>query len=107
MAPQTSTRSSLVRVNKRVNIRLSAKSFIPAYVSSVQDIARPGQTISSLNYEEKPGGKGANQAVAVRRAGQPVTLAACFGASPEGWSWHNHLSNEYDLNTRGDMGEVC
>ncbi|PPQ99852.1 hypothetical protein CVT24_009603 [Panaeolus cyanescens] len=36
---------------------------------SVPNIVRPGQTISSTGHERRVGGKGANQAVAVHRAG--------------------------------------
>jgi len=35
----------------------------------VRSIARPGETISSGRYESRVGGKGANQAIAITRAG--------------------------------------
>jgi sugar/nucleoside kinase (ribokinase family) len=40
---------------------------------------RPGQTIHSTAYERRPGGKGANQAVAVARAGGLVQIHGSVG----------------------------
>lgn len=45
----------------------------------VQDVVRPGQTISSTEFERRAGGKGANQAAAVARAGGPVSLVGAVG----------------------------
>ncbi|KAF8491824.1 Ribokinase-like protein [Russula emetica] len=45
----------------------------------VQDVVRPGQTISSTKFERRAGGKGANQAAAVARAGGPVSLVGAVG----------------------------
>ncbi|KAH9996251.1 Ribokinase-like protein [Russula vinacea] len=45
----------------------------------VQDVVRPGQTISSTKFERRAGGKGANQAVAVARAGGDVSLVGAVG----------------------------
>ncbi|KAI0267502.1 Ribokinase-like protein [Gloeopeniophorella convolvens] len=45
----------------------------------VQDIVRPGQTISSTKFERRSGGKGANQAAAVARAGGAVRLVGAVG----------------------------
>ncbi|PBK71843.1 Ribokinase-like protein [Armillaria solidipes] len=45
----------------------------------VKDIVRPGETISSNNLEKRAGGKGANQAVAVARAGGQVDLVGAIG----------------------------
>ncbi|KIY61198.1 Ribokinase-like protein [Cylindrobasidium torrendii FP15055 ss-10] len=45
----------------------------------VHDIVRPGETISSSGLEKRAGGKGANQAVAVARAGAAVDLVAAVG----------------------------
>ncbi|KAJ6618172.1 Ribokinase-like protein [Mycena sp. CBHHK59/15] len=50
----------------------------------VKDIVRPGETISSDNLEKRAGGKGANQAVAVARAGGIVDL---FGAVGKDGLW--------------------
>lgn len=45
----------------------------------MQDIVRPGETISSTSLSKRAGGKGANQAVAVAKAGRPVTLVGAIG----------------------------
>ena len=47
-------------------------------------IVEPGETISSTDFFKKAGGKGANQAYALARAGGPVDLDGCVG--PDG-SW--------------------
>ena len=39
----------------------------------------PGETLSSTAYSRRGGGKGANQAVAVARAGGAVTLVGAVG----------------------------
>lgn len=46
---------------------------------SVNHIVRPGETIASTAYERRTGGKGANQAVAVARAGGRVVLDGRVG----------------------------
>lgn len=48
-------------------------------VYKVPHIVRPGETISSCEYSEFPGGKGANQAVAAARAGAMVFHAGKIG----------------------------
>jgi ribokinase len=45
----------------------------------VADFPAPGQTIMSIESSLGPGGKGANQAVAVARAGAKTTMVACVG----------------------------
>jgi len=45
----------------------------------VKDIVRPGETISSTSLSRRAGGKGANQAVAVAKAGGNVTLIGAIG----------------------------
>jgi ribokinase len=50
----------------------------------VKDIVRPGETISAYSISRKAGGKGANQAVAVAKAGGNVTLVGAIG---EDASW--------------------
>lgn len=51
---------------------------------AVEDVARPGQTISSTKFERCPGGKGANQAVAIARAGGAVSFVGAVGEDG-GW----------------------
>ena len=49
----------------------------------VPHIVRIGETISSTTFERKAGGKGANQAYAVARAGAGVDLEGCIGTDGE------------------------
>ncbi|THH32869.1 hypothetical protein EUX98_g1347 [Antrodiella citrinella] len=48
----------------------------------VPNIVNPGQTLSSTKFERRAGGKGANQAVAIAKAGGRVAL--CGAAGPDG-----------------------
>ncbi|MGH3773253.1 MAG: PfkB family carbohydrate kinase, partial [Pseudonocardiaceae bacterium] len=43
----------------------------------------PGETLTATSVTRLPGGKGANQALAVRRLGLPVRLVAAVGSDPE------------------------
>ncbi|CAE6473239.1 unnamed protein product [Rhizoctonia solani] len=46
----------------------------------VPHIVNPGETISSTEYSQRPGGKGANQAVAVAASGSTVEFAGSVGS---------------------------
>lgn len=46
---------------------------------AVRNIVRPGETISSTSYERRAGGKGANQACAIAKAGGSVELLGAVG----------------------------
>ena len=48
-------------------------------VLRVAEIPRPGQTISGGEFQTFGGGKGANQAIAARRAGGNVSFIAAIG----------------------------
>ena len=48
-------------------------------VPKVKSISRPGETISSSGFESRPGGKGANQAVAIAKAGGNVDFIGAIG----------------------------
>lgn len=48
-------------------------------IHTVADIVSPGQTISSTGFERRAGGKGANQAVAIAKAGGQVDLVGTIG----------------------------
>ena len=47
-------------------------------------IVQPGETISSTRYTKRAGGKGANQACAVAKAGVSVDMDGCIGEDG-GW----------------------
>jgi ribokinase len=48
-------------------------------VARVERLPRPGETLAGRTFAMLPGGKGANQALAARRAGAQVTLIATVG----------------------------
>ena len=52
------------------------------FVTRVDAIPRPGETVLGPNYQVIPGGKGANQALAARRAGSAVALSGAVGHDP-------------------------
>ena len=53
------------------------------YVYAVDSIVRPGETISALGMQSFPGGKGANQTVAISRAGSEVIHVGQVGKDTE------------------------
>ena len=48
-------------------------------VARVEELPRPGETVTGAAFERVPGGKGANQAVACARLGADVTLVCAVG----------------------------
>ena len=52
------------------------------FVTRVEAIPRPGETVLGPGYDVIPGGKGANQALAARRAGADVAMAGAVGRDP-------------------------
>ena len=48
-------------------------------VTPVERIAAPGETVLGGSYAAIPGGKGANQALAARRAGAEVAMVGAVG----------------------------
>lgn len=48
-------------------------------VIEVASLPRPGETVLAPDYRAVPGGKGANQALAARRAGGEVSMYGCVG----------------------------
>ncbi len=52
------------------------------FVTRVPAIPRPGETVLGPAYAVIPGGKGANQALAARRAGAQVALVGAVGQDP-------------------------
>lgn len=53
-------------------------------VLDVDELPRPGQTVLGSNFQTYAGGKGANQAVAARRAGGDVCFVAAVGSDDPG-----------------------
>ena len=51
-------------------------------VIEVATLPRPGETVLAPDYRAVPGGKGANQALAARRAGGEVAMYGCVGHDP-------------------------
>lgn len=52
-------------------------------VAALPRLPSPGETLTATGLARVPGGKGANQALAVRRLGLPVRLLAAVGTDPE------------------------
>lgn len=52
-------------------------------VAELPRLPEPGETLTATGLIRIPGGKGANQALAVRRMGFPVQLVAAVGSDPE------------------------
>jgi sugar/nucleoside kinase (ribokinase family) len=74
-------------------------------VPPVDDVVRPGQTISSTKFERRAGGKGANQAVAIARAGGAVSLVGAVG---EDGAWLVRDLEGYGVSTVGiSFVQVC
>jgi len=51
-------------------------------VARIERLPQPGETITGISFATLPGGKGANQAVAARRAGADVAMAGAVGTDP-------------------------
>jgi ribokinase len=62
-------------------------------VASTERIPVEGETVSGSNFQIHPGGKGANQAVAVARLGYPVRIIGCLGNDAFGEQLRDHLKN--------------
>ena len=71
----------------------------------MKDIVRPGETISSSHLSKRSGGKGANQAVAVAKAGGSVSL---FGAIGQDESSVKDNIAEFGVDVQGiEITQVC
>jgi ribokinase len=62
-------------------------------VSMTRRIPAIGETVIGNDFHIHPGGKGANQAVAVARLGYPVQLIGCLGNDAFGAQLRSHLEN--------------
>jgi len=60
----------MILVFGSINVDLTAR---------VERFPRPGETIAGLSFAVVPGGKGANQALAARRAGSEVAMIGAVG----------------------------
>jgi ribokinase len=63
-------------------------------VAAVQRLPEAGETLTATGLTRIPGGKGANQALAVRRCGLPVHLVAAVGTDPQADTALKLLSRE-------------
>ncbi len=54
------------------------------YLVRGKKLPKPGETVMGDRFQEAPGGKGANQAVAATRLGTRVALIARVGADERG-----------------------
>ncbi|MGH3695848.1 MAG: ribokinase [Pseudonocardiaceae bacterium] len=52
-------------------------------VAALPRLPGPGETLTATGLTRVPGGKGANQALALRRCGLPVRLLAAVGTDPD------------------------
>ena len=64
------------------------------FVVNVDTMPKPGQTIIGSNFKEVPGGKGANQAVAMTRLNGNVSMIGKVGEDGFGQTLINSLKND-------------
>jgi ribokinase len=62
-------------------------------VAITRKIPAIGETVTGTDFEIHPGGKGANQAVAVARLGYPVRMIGRLGSDPFGAQLKTHLES--------------
>lgn len=75
-------------------------------VSNATRIPLEGETVSGSHFQTHPGGKGANQAVAVARLGYPVAMIGRLGDDAFGVQLREHLQKE-GVNTEGVATSPC
>jgi ribokinase len=64
------------------------------YLVRGQKLPKPGETVMGSEFQEAPGGKGANQAVAATRLGAQVAFVARVGADERGKAILKRLKDE-------------
>src|SRR5690349_10210942 len=64
------------------------------YLVRGEKLPKPGETMMGNLFQEAPGGKGANQAVAATRLGAKVALVARVGADERGKTILKRLNEE-------------
>jgi ribokinase len=62
-------------------------------VAMTEKIPAVGQTVIGTDFQVVPGGKGANQAVAIARLGYPVRMIGCLGGDAFGDQLRSHLEH--------------
>src|SRR5579864_9593274 len=62
-------------------------------VAHTRQIPDPGQTVIGTGFETTPGGKGANQAVAIARLGYPVAIVGMVGEDVFGQALLDNLGH--------------
>lgn len=67
-----------------INVDLTAR---------VERFPQPGETLSGISFAIAPGGKGANQALAARRAGAAVAIVGAIGSDAFAWTAISGLSD--------------
>jgi ribokinase len=70
------------------------------YITSVERLPAPGETVAASGLIRRFGGKGANQAVAAARQGARVNLIGCLGEDDDGRAYLRRLRAE-GIGTRG------
>ena len=73
-------------------------------VTSVERFPQPGETLTGTSFSTIPGGKGANQAVALGRLDMPVWMAGSVGDDAFGESYLRNF-RENGVNT--DLVRIC
>src|ERR1043165_6974412 len=64
------------------------------YLVRGEKLPKSGETVMGKTFQEAPGGKGANQAIAARRLGARVALVARLGADERGKAIVKRLNEE-------------
>ena len=59
-------------------------SYLTGVTMRVHRLPKIGETVAGSRYQGVPGGKGSNQAVAVRRLGGKASIVACVGSDEDG-----------------------
>jgi ribokinase len=71
------------------------------YVTRVEALPKPGETVAAERFAVFRGGKGANQAVAAARQGCEVALFGAVGTDEAGLSYRRDLSEEERIDVEG------
>lgn len=75
-------------------------------VMNVKEFVQKGETIEALDYHEYPGGKGANQAIALSRAGVDTTFICAVGKDANG-AYLSNVLKDAGLDTSHVIKKDC